>query len=73
MGWISPNFARQAKTRWCTAFGKKIAVQFHQHTLSMKLPNMYYEIHQINLMLAKRHLPKKLIILFAQKSCVKYW
>ncbi len=28
---ISPNFFCQAKRRWRTAFGKKIAIQFHQH------------------------------------------
>jgi hypothetical protein len=33
---ISPTHWHKAKSHWCTAFGKKIAIQFHQHFALMK-------------------------------------
>jgi hypothetical protein len=48
-----------AKSCWPTAFGEKIAIQFHQYLAQLNLPEMWAEIFQICEPFAERRLPKK--------------
>ena len=67
-GLISPNFVRQAKRRQRTAFGKKIAVQFHQLIVKVEITSKFVKRHSPFTKFVRR---KKLLILPAQKNWEK--
>jgi len=51
---------------------KKVAIQFHQHSALMKMPNLNCEIHQINSLFTKHHSPKKVSHLVLSKKPREY-